>query len=351
MKLGFRKSQIGVVMTFCIAALLGMMALSTDVGVMYYNWMVLQKAADAAALAGATYFLPQNGAQTLPRPTIAGGCKYETQQQNVACTYALKNYAQRPDITQGGIYVPAQHPPRSVPAGAQTIQVMLKRTNIPSFFMRALGGTAFHTAAVSATAVQPTPVSSIHNGLFPAGMPPNPLNDCPASTPNGCLSYGTQFQLTNTYGFGNWGWLNLPIGWNGSMGPRKSGGADLLYKNILNGCICEVKVGDVIATTTGDDWTLVSTAVNSLIKSAGLPSTLTGNEAQLVTMPIVDWGIVNGATQVKVLGFAEVWICGIVKFGSNEILTVQFVQYISKIASSGGGPNDYGAFIQPYLVE
>ena len=88
-----------------------------------------------------------------------------------------------------------------------------------------------------------------------------------------------------------------------------------------------------------------------LNKSAGLPSSLTGNESQLVTMPIVDWGIVNGATQVRVLGFAEVWICSIVKFGRSEILTAQFVPYISKIASAGDGPNDYGAFIQPYLVE
>ena len=46
MKLGkFRKGQMAVVMTLAIATLLGVMALGTDVGVMYYNWMQLQNIA------------------------------------------------------------------------------------------------------------------------------------------------------------------------------------------------------------------------------------------------------------------------------------------------------------------
>src|ERR1700682_3808956 len=95
-----RKGQMAVVMTLVIVTLLGAMSLTTDIGVMYYNWMQLQKAADASALAGATYFLTQNSTQTLPTPTINPACTYETQQQNVACTYALSNFAQD-DMTQG----------------------------------------------------------------------------------------------------------------------------------------------------------------------------------------------------------------------------------------------------------
>ena len=56
MKLGkFRKGQIAVVMTLVIATLVGVMSLGADVGVMYYNWVQLQKGADAAAVAGASY--------------------------------------------------------------------------------------------------------------------------------------------------------------------------------------------------------------------------------------------------------------------------------------------------------
>ncbi len=39
------------------------MALGTDVAVMYFNWVQLQKAADAAALAGTFYLAPANSTQ------------------------------------------------------------------------------------------------------------------------------------------------------------------------------------------------------------------------------------------------------------------------------------------------
>ena len=53
------RGQIAVVMALAVAALLGVMALSTDVGLLYYHWGLLQNAADSAVLAGATY-LPSN---------------------------------------------------------------------------------------------------------------------------------------------------------------------------------------------------------------------------------------------------------------------------------------------------
>ena len=52
---------MAVVMTLAIGALIGAMALSTDVGLLYYNWGLLQKAADSAVLAGANY-LPSDPA-------------------------------------------------------------------------------------------------------------------------------------------------------------------------------------------------------------------------------------------------------------------------------------------------
>ncbi len=338
----FRKGQMAVVMTLVIVTLLGVMSLSTDVAVMYYNWMQLQKAADAASIAGATYFLTQNSTQTLPTATINAACTYPTQQQNVACTYALNNFAEMADMTQGGIYVPAQTVPASVPAGAQTIQVTLKRTNIPVFFMRVLGRTSAYSATATSIAVAPTPVSAIQNGLFPAGMP---------ATPNmGALTYGTSFSMTDSYGPGNWGWLNIPPGWTGAQGPVNSGGATQLTTNITSGCTCTAKVGDVIATKTGETWGPVQTAVDSLITAGNLPANITGNESQLVTVPIVNWGSVNGASQVTVLGFAEVWIDSISKTGSTQTLTVQFVQFVTKVATSGGGTTSYGAYVPPYLV-
>jgi Putative Flp pilus-assembly TadE/G-like len=348
---GLGKGQIAVVMTLVIATLLGVIALGSDVAVMYYNWMQLQKSADASALAGATYFLKQNATQTLPSPTINPACTYATQQQNVACRYALNNYAQAADLSQGGIYVPAQTVPASTPAGAQTIQVTLTRTNIPVFFMRLLGRTTPYSAIVSSIAVAPTAVSRIHNGIFPAGMPPNPLLGCPANTAGGCLNYGSTFSMTDNYGPGNWGWLNIPNGWNGASGPSNGGGASQLNTNITNGCTCDVKVGDVVATKTGEDWGQTLAAVNTLITGGSLPSTITGKESQLVTVPIVNWGTVNGASTVTVLGFAELWIDSLSKQGSTQTLQVQFVQYLAPNGVAGGSANNYGAYIPPYLLK
>jgi len=45
-------------MTFAIATLLGAMALGTDVAVMYFNWVQLQKGADAAAIGGRVLSYP-----------------------------------------------------------------------------------------------------------------------------------------------------------------------------------------------------------------------------------------------------------------------------------------------------
>src|SRR5713226_5815082 len=56
---GYMKGQIAVVMTFAIATLLGAMALGTDVAMMYFNWVQLQKAADAAVIAGASQLTGQ----------------------------------------------------------------------------------------------------------------------------------------------------------------------------------------------------------------------------------------------------------------------------------------------------
>lgn len=339
----FGHGQTAVLLTLVLAAVLGALSLCTDIAVIYYNWMQLRKAADAAALAGATYFLPQNGTQTLPTPTIDGSCTYPTEPQNVACTYALRNFAQAADLQQGGIYVPAQLVPGSVPSGTQTIEVTLKRTNIPVLFMRLLGRASSYGAVATSIAVAPTPAASVHNGLFPAAMPANPNN--------GPLTYGTSFSMINNYGPGNWGWLNIPIGWNGSMGPQTSGGSSLLYSNITGGCSCDVKIGDVIATQTGEDWGPTSASVDSLITGGTLPAAITGNESQLVTVPIVNWASPSGSATATVLGFAEVWLDSIAKSGSNQVLTVQFVQYVSPDVSGGGGTTSYGAFLSPYLVK
>jgi uncharacterized membrane protein len=85
----FRKGQMAIVLTLAIATLLGVMALGGDVGVMYYNWMQLQKGADAAALAGANYL---NGGVTFVSTNVNANCTGQPDDaQKAACTYAINN--------------------------------------------------------------------------------------------------------------------------------------------------------------------------------------------------------------------------------------------------------------------
>ena len=323
------RGQIAVLYAGIIAVLLGAIGLCTDVAVMYVNWQTVQKAADAGALAGAAQFLP-----TAPPFTAAAGCGGDVEHQ-AGCTYAFNNSAALSEIN---VTVPATTVPASVPAAyaSQTVQVTVNRTNIPVLFGAALGITTPYQANVTAVAVGPLPLIGAKNP-FPAGIP--------SGQP---MTPGTQFSLTNadpgknaSYGPGNWGWLDI----GGS-------GANNLQDNISNGCDCNLKVGQSITPKTGESWGPVSGAVDALITNPGPPpATLTGNESQLVTVPIVT-PFTNGSSAVTILGFAEVWLVSdIVKSSNSQVLTVQFVKFVPNDGLGGGGPNDFGAYSKPALVQ
>src|SRR6516165_5820232 len=55
----FSRGQTAVILAAVLPALLGSVAMGTDVAVLYYNWSILRKAVDAAVLAGAAS-LPNN---------------------------------------------------------------------------------------------------------------------------------------------------------------------------------------------------------------------------------------------------------------------------------------------------
>jgi uncharacterized membrane protein len=87
------RGQIAVVTTFAIATLLGAMALGTDVAVMYFNWVQLQKGADAAALAGAFYLIPSNSTNyPIDSAAVsAAGCSSQPDDASkAACTMRIR---------------------------------------------------------------------------------------------------------------------------------------------------------------------------------------------------------------------------------------------------------------------
>jgi hypothetical protein len=356
----FSKGQILVLFTLVLPVLLAVMGLGTDLGLLYFNWSILQKSADSAALAGAEYLIA-NPAPPTPPATASGCPAYASGDtvggpKSVACTYATFNGAKSSEFTPN---VPAPNPPNGI---SPTIRVVLDRPNLPTYFLRFVGLGRFDVKA-QATAVGPTAVKSVGNGMFPVGMPQSPSNqNClNPSQPSNC--FGTVFSLTADYSPGNTGFLNIPSGFVGSNTPGSAphgGGANQLASNIQNGCTCTVSIGDYIFPKPGVQWGPVSSAFNS--RTGGTSQNLSGpgdsltpaeaSSKRLVTVPIVSWDATNGSSkEVQVLGFAEVWLVDLQKSGSNVTMTVQFVRYKSAIATTGAGANNFGALTPPYLVQ
>jgi Flp pilus assembly protein TadG len=137
---GNSRGQIMIVYAAAVATLVGVLGLCADVGVFYVNWEELQKAADAAVLAGAAG-LPAN------TPGATAAVNY----------YLGKNGVASPDVITG---------PTISNANTQ-ISVTVKRT-VPYFFGGALGlvNTNIQVTATAQSQTANTP----GGGIFPAGL-------------------------------------------------------------------------------------------------------------------------------------------------------------------------------------
>jgi Flp pilus assembly protein TadG len=197
-----RKGQMAIVMTLVIATLLGVMALGTDVGVMYYQWGQLQKGADAAALAGANYL-----AENLTGESIASTagfnadatCKanYAGDDAKIAaCTFAMNNYLSNASLTY-------TETAASATPNTPSIQVVATRSGLPYMFGRLIGLTTYSVVA-SATAYQRATGST--NGLFPMGVRCTSLCKTINLNPGAPVSFGQKFSPTGNAS-GNWQWL------------------------------------------------------------------------------------------------------------------------------------------------
>ncbi len=378
----FSRGQILVLFTLALPVLLGVMGLGADIGVLYFNWVQLQKAADSAALAGAQYLAnPAPSPQAVPTPgagCTTGGSQV-TDAQSAACTYATYNGALASEVTSS---VPAPNPPPSVPAGVQTIQVMLNRPRVPTYFLHLVGLSSLAVKA-QAIAMAPTCINDGGNGLFPIGVPdvlPGGINL------NSPQASGTTVTLVEGVSAGNWEWLNIPSpNYTAPMTPipDNSGGNTQLASAITTGCInCSVATDSYLTPQTGNggasqpvstaigDRITSSTNVGSTVTSSGGGGTWsnsgpptpplplpTGAEA-LVTVPVVNWTGSNGSSNpVEVMGFAVVWLDSYTRGGSGnsatpDSLTVTFLN-ITANTQVGGGPcqNQYPGLTQAELIQ
>src|SRR5512146_3010600 len=207
-----RRAQIIVVLALLLPVLIGAIALSSDVGVLYFNWHLLQSAADCAAVAGANY-LPSNPAQAI----------------STANEYAAKNGILSAEITS-----------ITVSGDSSSLTIQLRRS-VPYSFALLLG---LVTGTVSAQATAQIQTAGQVIGVTPIGI------DYRTAYTNGQVVTLLQGQL----GPGNWG----PLGLGGS-------GASNLSQNIQNGYPGSISTGDLLTTETGLATGPIRSAFNYLI--------------------------------------------------------------------------------------
>ena len=344
MKLGqFRKGQIIVLMTFAIVALLGVMALGTDVGVMYYEHMQLQKGADAAALAGANYLDESATGETFASTSVNSNCSGEPDDaQRAACTYAINN----------GLAVDANSMTMSenvASAPSPNIQVIATRSNLPYTFGRVIGLATYNVSA-GATATQGS--TGATTGLFPMAVQCNPPCSTINLSPGDPVSFGVKFSPTGTAS-GNWQWLN-------NINDSSCGGACAVGDAFANGMSGTYAIGGTVTTQTGNDGTAgpVKNGFQSLMSScptltpdpcsgAGNPKNIPENDPCLVTVAAIDFSNCNGSCSPTIEAFAQVYI-----EPSSTSLSIDacFVQQIDPNAVASGGPA-LGSLGRPVLVQ
>ena len=288
------KGQVAVILALVLPALIGAVALGTDVAIFYFNWVELQKAADSAVLAGAT-FLPAT-------PSVA---------VSTAQNYAELNGIQNSEI----VYV-------QVASNNMSIAMKLQRT-VPYYFARVLGLTS---GIVAVSAVAGIEASNSASGLVPIG-----LQSGTVLTPYEQIILKLA-PAQGSVGPGNW--EPLAMGYTRSSDP---GGSS--YKlNIEYGYQPVININDEIYTEPGNlvgptqqgiDYRL---SEGSSTDSSGTVTDHTLADPRVITIPIVNFADINGSSQVPVLGFAEFWI---VSVSGNGNITGEFIDQVT----AGGTPS------------
>jgi len=187
-----RKNERGVtivLVAFSLLALLGMAALAIDIATLYVARGEAQRAADAAALAGAKMFAT-SGYTSAPT-TIASAdiCQPGGPGANAAANRQAEAVAAQNLV--GGLPAVVQNITCDVTPANPQIGVTIQRTALPSFFGRIWGGAA---SSVSATAVAeafnpsgsgaPIEVTGVKPWLIPNCDPTNPgAGDCAHGLP------------------------------------------------------------------------------------------------------------------------------------------------------------------------
>jgi Flp pilus assembly protein TadG len=317
------------VFTIVLPVLLGVMALGVDFALIYFNWSMVQKAADAAALAGASQLTGVSGSASTVQTAV----------NNYVNGYACMNGISDPAATYPTLCTEASHPGGFADKIVFTtntdtqVSVGIKRT-VPYYFGKLIGLNTANVAAKATAAILPP--GTIPTGLFPIGLPcKSPctnLNDLITelsalsnSNGTGNVSLGSKFVLNNIWdasalaATGSWGWLDV------GQGKGASGLGTVLQSGSSN----TYTTSDSLSPATGvgkGNSNPAQSGLNARLASCGgsnnptsydpcaagnggaVPNSLCSNPC-LVSIPVLDYSGCKGSScSMPIEGFAQMWL-------------------------------------------
>lgn len=273
-----QKGATAALIAVTLPLLLGIGALTVDVGAIYLARAQLANAADAAALAGALE-LPDK-----PDSAVA-----------TAESFAQLNGKPGDSILS------------EVAAGDNALKVTVGR-DIDLFFARiwsqfSKGITASATAEIMTYA-------GGNNAIVPFGIVKQPL------------VYGSTYKLK----------VGAGSGYDGNFRALALGGtgASNYESNIANGYKGTFKVGDWVLTETGDMTGPTVQGVNERLSrdSSATFDTVQEGSSRIVIAPIIDSFDVSGRSDVQIVGFAAFFLEGCGKKGNDNYVYGKFRQMV-----------------------
>jgi hypothetical protein len=353
----FSKGQMLALFTIILPVLLGVMALGTDFAIIYLNWSMVQKAADAAALAGASQLTAVPGSAPSVTPAAT----------NYVNGYACLNGISDPANTYATICpTEASHPGGFVDQIVFTnvtdtsVQVGIKRS-VPYFFGKMIG---LNTAAVAATATAAIEATGSAPN-FPVGLQctPNASGKCDlnqlfsAFGPN--VTFGSKFVLnTGNQNMqssggapGNWDWLDIGQGQGASgLGTALAGGvAGTLTLDQTINTSPGIGKGNAQPAQDGLNKRMSSCAsvTDPCTNGGTLPSGFNCKDPCLISVPVVNFTNCNGNCSRQIEGFALMYL----EQGSttSAINACYIASSNCTTAGSPGAPN-LGSLAPPVLI-
>ncbi len=318
------RGQAAILTLVSLTTLIGMVALVIDVGVWRSERGHMQNAADAAALAAASYLPDQAGK--------ANGVAHAT---------AAANGATSADVSFG------QSDPTST--GYDTVTVRTHAPGTPYFAkLFGIGGFDINTSA-TALAQSYTKIKS--NQMAPIAL----MRDDAQS-----YGFGQEFpaKLGDASG-GNFGAIQLPVEQMGCDPFALTGGA--AWKSLMAGNtydVCDVAVNDVLPSKPGkmngptDDLSIrIGTNTQSFLDvvqpdpNGGFSKLLDPTCPRIVVMPIVvnnddgssNWP--NGQSEVRVVAFALVYIVDWNNPSPGQVNAIMIQTYATYPGGVLGGVN------------